>query len=115
MYNRFTKLLKDRGLTVSDVCRGTGISPSSFSDWKAGRTHFKVDKLQAIADFFGISIEYFITGQEPEAPYYLNEDAREVAEFIFHHPEYKVLFDASRKVKKEDIDFVAEMINRTQK
>lgn len=31
---------------------------------------------------------------------------------IFSNPEYKVLFDASRKVKPEDINLVAEMIKR---
>ena len=44
--------------------------------------------------------------------YYLNEDARDMAQFLFENPEYKVLFDASRKVKPEDIQFVKEMIDR---
>ena len=51
---------------------------------------------------------------ESEEHYYFNEDARELAEFMFKNPEYKVLFDASRKVKKEDIDFVRQMIDRVR-
>ena len=43
--------------------------------------------------------------------YYLNEDAREMAQFLFDNPDYKVLFDASRKVKKEDIEKVKRMID----
>ena len=35
-----------------------------------------------------------------------------MAEFLFKNPEYKVLFDASRKVKPEDIDFVKRMMDR---
>ena len=46
--------------------------------------------------------------------YYLNNEARELAQFMFENPEYKVLFDASRKVKKEDIAFVKEMIDRVR-
>ena len=42
--------------------------------------------------------------------YYLNPEARDMAQFLFENPEYKVLFDASRKVKPEDIQFVKEMI-----
>ena len=30
------------------------------------------------------------------------------------NPEYKVLFDASSKVKKEDIEFVKKMIDRVR-
>jgi hypothetical protein len=44
--------------------------------------------------------------------YYLDDDARDMAQFMYENPEYKVLFDASRKVKKEDIQFVKEMIDR---
>ena len=49
---------------------------------------------------------------EQEPHYYLDDEAREMAEFMFTNPEYKVLFDASRKVKKEDIEFVRQMIER---
>ena len=44
--------------------------------------------------------------------YYLDDDARDMAQFLYENPDYKVLFDASRKVKKEDIQFVKEMIDR---
>lgn len=47
-----------------------------------------------------------------EQPYYLNDDARDLAQFLFDNPEYKVLFDASRKVKKEDIEFIKQMIDK---
>ena len=47
----------------------------------------------------------------PES-YYLNAEAKEYAQFLFDNPEYRVLFDASRKVKPEDIDFVRKMIDR---
>jgi len=42
--------------------------------------------------------------------YYNNKDAADAAQFLFDNPEYKVLFDASKNVKKEDIDKVAKMI-----
>ena len=47
-----------------------------------------------------------------QAEYYLDDEAREYAEFLHKNPEYKVLFDASRKVKKKDIEFVTEFIER---
>lgn len=42
--------------------------------------------------------------------YYLDDESRSMAEFLFENPSYKVLFDASRKVKPEDIKKVAAMI-----
>ena len=49
-----------------------------------------------------------------DIPYYIDDEARNLAQFIFENPEYKVLFDASRKVKKEDIEFVKQMIDRVR-
>ncbi len=41
MYEIFAKLLKDRGLKLIDVSRGTGIPYSTFTDWKAGRYNIR--------------------------------------------------------------------------
>ena len=44
--------------------------------------------------------------------YYLNDEARDLAQFLYENPDYKVLFDASRNVKKDDIEFVKQMLDR---
>ena len=38
----------------------TGITKSTFTDWKSGRSKPKMDKLSILADYFGVSIEYFL-------------------------------------------------------
>lgn len=63
MYEIFAKLLSDSGLRAVDVTRATGISSTVFSEWKKGKSTPKADKLQLIADFFGVSLEYLITGK----------------------------------------------------
>ena len=50
---------------------------------------------------------------DEDAVYYLDDEAREMAEFMHKNPRYKVLFDAVRNVSAEDIDFVRQMIDRT--
>lgn len=114
IYERYCRLRDLSGYKDSEVAKGAGITKSTFSDWKSGRYTPKQDKLQKIADFFGVSVDYLMTGEENEneEAYYINDDAREMAQFMFQNPEYKILFDASRKVKKEDIQFVKEMIDR---
>lgn len=68
MYSIFDKLINDNNIKVSDVSKSTGIRASTFSDWKAGRYTPKQDKLQKIADYFGVSIEYLMTGNTPSTP-----------------------------------------------
>ena len=114
MYEIYCKLRDEKGLKDSDVVKATGITKSTFSDWKSGRSKPKNDKLQKIADFFEVTIDFLMTGEEKEGgeSYYLDDDAREIAEFMFKNPEYKVLFDASRKVSKDDIEVVKAIMDK---
>lgn len=67
MYEIFAKLLEERGVTAYKVSKATGIAGSTFSDWKNGRSTPKQDKLQKIADYFGVSVDFLITGKEETA------------------------------------------------
>ena len=67
MYEIFVKLLEKYGVTAYKVTKATGIGGSTFTDWKNGRSVPKQDKLQKIADYFGVTIDYLMTGkEEPE-------------------------------------------------
>lgn len=66
MYKKFAELLGKTNKTAYQVSKDTGISQSVLSDWKTGRSNPKVDKLKTLADYFGVSIEYFLS-EEKEA------------------------------------------------
>ena len=63
-YRNFEELLRNNGTTVYRVAKETGIPPSTFSDWKTGRSTPKAEKLKKIAAFFGVSLEYLIDGRQ---------------------------------------------------
>ena len=60
VYKKFEALLRNNNTTVYKVSKATGIAQSTFSDWKSGRSTPKIDKLNKIADFFGVDISYFV-------------------------------------------------------
>ena len=60
MYEKFAELLDKNNKTAYQVSKETGIAQSVLSDWKTGRSKPKVDKLKVLADYFGVSIEYFL-------------------------------------------------------
>lgn len=66
MYKIYQKLRDERGLKDSDVAREASVSKSTFSDWKVGRSKPGIKKLQKIADFFGVTVDYLMTGKEDE-------------------------------------------------
>ena len=45
---------------TNEVAKRTKVQTSTLSNWKAGRYTPKSNKIKAIADYFGVSIEYFL-------------------------------------------------------
>lgn len=110
------KYMELNGKTQIDLINDLGFNKSSVSTWCNGTRLPRMDKVDALAKYFGISRSDLIEEKtEIAESYYLNDDAKELAQFLFDNPEYKVLFDASRKVKKEDIAFVKQMLDRFKK
>ena len=60
MYEKFERLVEARGVTTYRVAKDIGLAPTVFSDWKSGKSKPKADKLKKIADYFGVTIEYFL-------------------------------------------------------
>lgn len=60
VYEKFAELLEKNNKTTYQVSKDTGIAENIFSYWKSGRSKPKVDKLKILADYFGVSIEYFL-------------------------------------------------------
>ena len=67
MYEVFEQLLQKYGITAYKASKDTGITQSTLSDWKRGRSTPKTDNMKKIADYFGVSVEYLMTGiEEPK-------------------------------------------------
>lgn len=60
MYKKFEALLIERNITSYRVSKDTGISQATLSDWRRGRSKPKVEKLQILANYFGVSLDYFL-------------------------------------------------------
>lgn len=57
-YENFARLCELSDVKPSQVSKATGISTATLSSWKKGLYTPKNDKLQKIADFFQVPIEY---------------------------------------------------------
>lgn len=67
MYENFQKLLKKNNVTAYKVAKETGLSTSMLTNWKKGRYTPKQDKLQKIAEFFDVTVDYLLNGDPPAA------------------------------------------------
>lgn len=123
MYEVFEKLLKVNNVKAADVSKATGIRQGVFSDWKAGRYTPKMDKMQKIADYFGVTVEYLtgvcapsytesddVAKQMHTSEYYNDDATAEIAQQIFENPELRVLFDAAKDATPEDLQTTYDML-----
>lgn len=106
-----------KGCKQSDIARDLGINMSTISSWCNGVMIPRMEKIKMLADYFNINMSDLLEDDTVlnNKSYYINDDAKDIAQFLYENPDYKVLFDASRKVKKEDIQFVKDMIDRLSK
>lgn len=97
MYEIFEKLLKERGIKTADVVRATGLSSTFFSEWKKGKSKSpKPENLQKIADYFGVTVDYLMTGKDSQVDY------------LYSDENVDLLIEVTNKIKN-DADFVRRM------
>lgn len=112
MYEKFEELLKKNNVTAYRVAKETGVTTATLTSWKQGKYTPKREKLQKIADYFGVSVEYF-TGEEPAEEtsnkgYYIDEETARTAQEIYNND--KILFDVYNTVDKERlVDFAKKL------
>ena len=85
MYEYFQKLLDKYGVTAYKVSKETGITTTTLTNWKKGKYTPKPDKLQKIADYFGVPLSYLLTGsmeEEVKPPSLTPKDERDIAKDI---------------------------------
>lgn len=112
MWEVVERLMKSKGINIATLARETGISYSSFTDWKSGRSTPKIDKMRKIAEYFGVPVEWLLDG---DTEYYISPEATETAQFLMENENYRILFDAVRKVPADDLKLVMELVDRMKK
>lgn len=60
----------------------------------------KDDRLQRIAEYFNVTVDYLMTGEE-NTGYYLNEETAKMAQEMFEDPDMRSLFDMKRNMPPE--------------
>lgn len=89
MYEIFAQLCKQHGVTPYKVSKETGVSQPTLSEWKKGTYTPKQDKLQKIADYFGVTLDYLmgntsdaVPPETQKAPTLNKKDERDIAKTL---------------------------------
>lgn len=66
--NRLKALRKNRGVTIRSLAESLGMNHSTLSLQEQGKRNFSITSSRAIADFFGVSVDYLL-GASPDEMY----------------------------------------------
>lgn len=106
------------GLTLEDVAAKVGVSAATISRWESGDiANMRRDRIVALSSALQISPAVIMGWDETDDDenYYHDPEAAALADMIKDNPRYRVLFEASRDLSKENIDFVIKMIENLPK
>lgn len=62
MYDKIRELARDRGTSIPKIEEACGLSNGAISKWSVSSP--KVENLKKVADFLGVTLDYFVTEQK---------------------------------------------------
>jgi len=62
--DRIDQLLDREGISAARMCRDLSFSSGLFSQWRRRSQRPSAEKLQKIAGYFGVTMDYLMTGKE---------------------------------------------------
>lgn len=104
---------KELGITQLELAQRLGYKDkSTIAKIENGTNDITQTRVVEFAKALDVTPAYLMGWTDPEPePYYLDPEAAQIAQEIFEKPELRVLFDAAKDVKSEDLRIVQGMID----
>ena len=102
------------GLSYQELSDLTGINKSTLQRYETGFIKkVPINQVQIIAKALNVTPGYLMgwENDNENQTYYLNPEGAKMAQEIYDNPQYKVLFDATKKLKPESIKEVMKFID----
>ena len=107
-------LCQRNNITIAQLERETGLSHGSIAKMRTSTP--KADRLQEIADYFGVSVEYLLTGKDSEKisnsgkSYYFDDETAEMAQELFENRDMRLLFSTARNCDPHTLRKMQEIL-----
>lgn len=105
------------GLTLEEVGQAVGVGRSTVQRWEKGMIrNMGRDKIAALARVLQMDPVEFVPGPESEANRpYLNQEDQDRLEALHQNPALGLLFDRTRKMSHDDVEFMLQFADRILK
>lgn len=114
-YDVFTSLCEKKGVSPNKALTDCKISRTSTAKWREGATPRGVT-LQKLADYFGVTTDYLLTGEETKKSRSTEGDGMDdLLERLRSRPECRMLFHAADGATPEDVKKAVAIIEALRK
>lgn len=130
------------GLTLEQAGEKIGVIAKTIQRYETGERKINLNKLMELTSLFGIEYTSFMAAAKKRlsesssgasetddssdhtaAPdtfsedemYYIDSEARAIAQQVYERPQLRMLFDASKNVSAEDLETVIALVNRMKR
>ena len=111
----FNYYLSINNKTQSNIVEDLKITASTVSDWANGKKYPRVDKMQMLADYFGI-LKSDLTEEHQEAKLADGDiELQEYLEELKNRSEMRMLFSLAKGATKEDVMQAVKIIEALKK
>lgn len=110
----FNYYLTINNKTQSDIVQDLKITASTVSDWSNGKKYPRVDKMQMLADYFGV-LKSDLTEEHEEAKLTDDIELQEYLEELKNRSEMRMLFSLAKGATKEDVMQAVKIIEALKK
>jgi transcriptional regulator with XRE-family HTH domain len=113
---KLDELIVRRRRNANDVAKAIGVPVSTiYSIIRRNNTKVDLDVLQKIADELCVTLDYFTSRDEKPQPYYADAETDALVETLHKTPGMRILFDASKDLNTDDLEFLAEMAKKIKR
>lgn len=114
-YDLFCQLCEKKGVSVTRATVEMGLSRTIGSKWKRTGATPNGETLNKIADYFGVTTDYLLTGEKEKAAIdVVDDDLREYLDELRSRPEKRLLFSVTKNATRSQIEAIVKMIEEMQ-
>lgn len=111
------RLAYESDKSPAEIAKALGINKSTLSSWMNGHRIPKMDKIDMLCNYFGCDREDIMEEYDPyrKKAYYFDKDTGDKAQELFENQNLRILFDAARDSRPEDLQMAAELLERLKR
>ena len=108
----FKRLRLEKGISQANFADYFNLTQQAVGKWEKGTATPDYETLKKIAAFFNVTTDYLLGTPAPDTQYYDDPEVARMANELKNNPDLHILFDASKKLTKKDLEAVITIVQK---